>query len=37
MDAKHEPLSPLALWILQAQRDIQASRAQGQARTQPST
>lgn len=27
MDAKHEPLSPLALWILRAQREILLGRA----------
>jgi hypothetical protein len=37
MDAKNEPPSPLALWILQAQRDILISRVQAQPRTRPST
>jgi hypothetical protein len=26
MDAKNEPLSPLALWILRAQQEILATR-----------
>jgi hypothetical protein len=33
MDAKNEPLSPLALWILRAQHEILAARAQTQLRT----
>lgn len=33
MDAKNEPLGPLALWILQAQREIVADRAQAQPHT----
>ena len=30
MDAKNEPLSALALWILRAQQEILAARAQAQ-------
>jgi hypothetical protein len=37
MDAKNEPLSPLALWILRAQREILAARAQAQPHTRPHT
>jgi hypothetical protein len=35
MDAKNEPLSPLALWILRAQHEILAARPQPQPRTPP--
>jgi len=31
MDAKHEPLSPLGLWILRAQREILLQQAGGRA------
>jgi hypothetical protein len=33
MDAKNEPLSPLALWILRAQQEILAARARTEPRT----